>query len=152
VGYLYKLQDINDADCCTYGIGYTDRPDDLSTTNINETYVGSLYRQHPTEMCSGLNNMLYVWDSQRVIDGNPCVNAATVLDVNGVPDPIDGDDLYRAVSVDANSDNVLDILVPPFWTNMVSKPPLTTALAPSKVGNDPAEDIGGISAPSGSED
>lgn len=105
VGYLYALQGI------TYGIG----------SGLGGAIKGRLYRQTTTACAANLG---YAWMSQRVVTGTPCT-AITATGNNPAG-------FFIAESVTrSNGDNVLDPLIPPFYTNMVVKPSVTySTLAP----------------------
>jgi len=110
VGYLYALQGV------TYGIG-VGRTDDPATLNINESYIGRLYRQD-VGVCGAVQS---AWYSQRVVTADPCQS----------PLPVNPVGLYPAVSVDrAVNENVLDPLTAPFYTNMISTPSTTYISVP----------------------
>lgn len=104
VGYVYALQGI------TYGIG----------VGAGGAVKGRLYRQVPgPASCTAQS----VWESQRVVDliPSPCSN---------LPAPLSG--LYPALSVDhPTGGNVLDPLVPPFFTNMTGTPSTTYFRVPA---------------------
>ena len=99
VSYLYALQGI------TYGIG----------SGVGGAIKGRLYRQ-TTTACSA--NLQYAWDSQWVVTGSPCRDIA---DTGANPAGF-----FIAESLErAANENVLDPLIPPFYTNMIGTPSTT---------------------------
>ncbi len=90
---------------------------------------GRLYRQASRNAC-GLGAIGSMWDSQRVVEGEPCID----LTAPGTPAAPVPASLHVAVEVvDGSGTNVLDNLTPPFYTNMVSNPKTTwTSVSPAK--------------------
>jgi len=74
------------------------------------TLPGRLYRDSTTAQACDSNAIQSAWVSQTVIETEPCVSIATGEAPIG---------LIRAISVDAPAGtNVLDVLAPPFYTNL----------------------------------